>query len=102
MYYLLFSGTTSEAPLTTKNFNTLYQTLYSAAPKWKDIGIFLGLDQSELELIKTDENDSHSRLEKMLTLWLTQIDPPPTKSKMVEVLKKLNFTQESAKLDKQM
>ena len=93
---------TAEVPLTTKNFNTLYKTLYLAATKWKDIGIFLGLSPNELEIIKTDESDSHSRLQGMLMLWLKQIDPKPTKSKMVKVLKELNFTKESAELEKQV
>lgn len=102
IYFIsLLSGTAAEAPLTTKNFNTLYKILYSAAPKWKDIGIFLELDPNELEIIKTNESDAHSRLQEMLMLWLKQIDPLPTKSKMVEVLKDLNYTQESAKLEKQ-
>ena len=84
-----------------KNFNLLYKTLYSAAVKWEDIGLFLELDANDLDIIDSDKNDSHAKLKEMLKLWLKQVEPPPTKSKMVEVLKDLKFTQEAKKLEEQ-
>ena len=93
-----------DIPLSMKqHFHILYRILYnSAAPKWKDIGIFLGLDEAKLDVIEVDESRVQSRLEKMLSLWLKQNDSPPTKFKIIEVLKDLDLNAEAEKLEKEL
>ena len=80
----------------------LYQALYNRAPKWRDIGLFLKLDPDKLNVIKSNETDVHSRLEGMLSLWLNQVDPSPTKPKIVAVLRKLELNAEAEELDNEL
>ena len=82
------------------HLNVLYQELYSVAPRWRDIGLFLNLDQNELDLIVADEGGVSTRLERMLSLWLKQIDPFPTKSKIIGVLRRLKLNDEAERLEK--
>lgn len=86
-----------------QHFHTLYRKLHgSAALKWKDIGIFLDLDLAELDTIETKDSDIHSCLQRMLSLWLKKIDPCPTKSKIIGVLRELHFTEEAKKLEEEL
>ena len=78
----------------------MYSTLHGCAPKWREIGVFLGLEISELDIIKSDEEGVHSRLERMLLLWIRRVDPLPTKYGIIEVLRKLNLPKEAEKLEK--
>ena len=83
------------------HLNVLYQELYSVAPRWRDIGLFLNLDQNELDLIVADEGGVSTRhLERMLSLWLKQIDPFPTKSKIIDVLQILKLNDKAERLEK--
>ena len=77
----------------------LYEELLSVASQWQDIGTLLGLDPDDCSTIKSDEGDVRSCLRGMLTFWLKQIDPPPTKSKIITVLKKLNLNEKAQGLD---
>lgn len=82
----------------------MYRTLLkSAAPKeWQDIGIFLGLELYQLEVIEGEQKDFKSCLREMLSLWFKGLDPLPTKSKIIKVLKDLNFNQEAEKLQEEL
>ena len=91
---------TSTVKLTKTHLGILYRTLFKCAPKWEDIGVFLELDPDELGIIKSDEGNVNSRLRAMLSLWLKQIEPMPTKSKIVKVLRELNFNEAAEKLNK--
>ena len=67
-----------------------------------DIGVFLGLDTDQLHVIELEQKDLNSCLRKMLSLWLNEVDPLPTKSKIIEVLKFINMNQEAEKLQKEL
>ena len=67
-----------------------------------DIGVFLKLDSDQLEVIELEQKDLNSCLRKMLSLWLNGVDPLPTKSKIIEVLKFLNMNHEAEKLQKEL
>ena len=69
---------------------------------WKDIGLFLDLDQKELNLVESDKDSSSRRLEAILSLWLKQIDPIPTKSKIISVLKDLKLNDEAEKIERKL
>ena len=63
----------------------LYTT--TAADKWEDIGIMLGIKPSELDTIKSAENRiPQSCLREMLKLYLQKDSPPPSWAAIVEAL----------------
>ena len=70
------------------------------APRWRDIGLFLDLDLNELDLVADEGGVSTRNLERMLSLWLMQIDPFPTKSKIIGVLRRLKLNDEAERLEK--
>ena len=81
------------------HFYTLYRTLHtSAAHRWRVIGLFLKLDQGKLDVIELETHKASICLEKVLSLWFTGIDPPPTKSAIINVLKELELNEEAEKL----
>ena len=81
------------------HFYTLYRTLRtSGAPLWRDIGLFLELDQAVLDTLETEGHKAPTCLEKLLSLWFKEDDPPPTKSAIIKVLKDLKLTAEAEKL----
>ena len=82
------------------HLNILYKELYSVAPRWRDIGLFLDLDLNELDLVADEGGVSTRNLERMLSLWLMQIDPFPTKSKIIGVLRRLKLNDEAERLEK--
>lgn len=77
----------------------LYRVLLSVASQWKNIGTLLGLNPDEFNTIKSDEDDTRSCLRSMLALWLKQIDPLPTKSKIITVLKELDLNEKALRLE---
>lgn len=79
---------------------TIYQTLYNCV-KWRNIGIFLHLDRNKLDVIAKEKDDVHSCVEGMLSLWLKRIDPVPTKTDLLRVLRypQLGLTDEAKTLE---
>ena len=47
--------------------------LLSVVAKWKDIGLALRLDLSELDEIESDNTQSSDCLTRVLTLWLKKV-----------------------------
>ena len=86
------------------HFLILYRTLVksTAQKEWQDIGLFLGLELYQLEVIESEQKDLKSCLKAMLSLWLNGVDPLPTKSKIIEVLKDLDLNQEAEKLQEEL
>ena len=80
----------------------LYGELLSVASQWQDIGTLLGLDPDEFSTIKFDEGNTRSCLRVMLTLWLKQSSPLPTKSKIITVLRKLGLDEKAQRLEKEL
>ena len=83
------------------HFNTLYTTLYkSLASNWVDFGIHLDINPLTIDRFKK-ENDKDVRacFREVLIEWLKQIKPPPTKSKILQVLTDLGFSEEAQQLE---
>ena len=65
----------------------LYTTV---ANDWEDIGIQLDIEEGNLRQIKSDNSgDSKACLREMLRMWLSQVDPPPSWTAIVEALDNL-------------
>ena len=69
--------------------------LIQYANKWKAIGGLLGVPR--LNVIKVDNDDADDSLREMLSIWLKQIDPLPTKEKLVSAVESATQDPELAK-----
>lgn len=57
------------------------------------------MDPHEVERIRRErDRDLYACFREMLMVWLKQIDPLPTKTKILRVLRELNFNDEADKL----
>lgn len=65
----------------------LLKELYSIASEWENIGVFLGIDSSMLDIIKATENSkSQSCLREMLKVWIKRVNPPCSWSAIAEAV----------------
>lgn len=65
----------------------LLKELCSTASQWENIGIYLGMDSSNLDIIKaTEKSNSLNCLREMLKVWIRRIDPPPSWSAIAEAI----------------
>lgn len=62
----------------------------SEASRWKDIGVFLGIADGPLDTIEADHKGVMGCLRELLSLWLKQVDPPPTIKALAEAVKLIN------------
>ena len=73
--------------LTSKDLKTVRKAVWDARTKWMDIGLELDLSMADLTAIEAAHHIDIGRcFIEMLTLWLKQVDPPPTWSAMVAAL----------------
>ena len=73
--------------LTIGDLKTVKKAIWSARTKWKDIGLELDINQTDLDAIEAVHRSDIGRcLIEMLTLWLKQVDPPPTWIALVAAL----------------
>ena len=56
------------------------------AAKWKIIGTMLEIEDHVISRIRADEDGVCDCLQEMLTVWLKQVDPPPTWSALAEAV----------------
>ena len=73
--------------LTIEDLKTVKKAVWSARTKWKDIGLELDISQTDLDAIEAVHRSDIGRcFIEMLTLWLKQVDPPPTWTALVAAL----------------
>ncbi len=73
----------------------VFNYLEGLAPKWKTIGLKLGIPLSRLDVIDSNETNLDHRLMRMSSDWLSgnyDIDRwgPPTWKKLASVVEKMN------------
>ena len=62
--------------------------LFPVASKWYLIGLWIGVDENELDKIEVDNpNESNMCLVKMLKRWLKMVQPKPSWFTIVDALK---------------
>ena len=70
------------------DLKTVRAAVWEARTDWMNIGIELNLIKTDLDAIKVTEGGNLGNcLTEMLTLWLKQVDPPPTWLALVTALK---------------
>lgn len=73
------------------NLPNLLKELLPLASEWQNIGIFLGIPEGELKVIKGDNyNKAKDCLREMISMWLRMINPKPTLEALVEAVKEVN------------
>lgn len=66
----------------------LVRFLFPIASKWYFIGLWIGVDENELDKIAADnQNESNMCLLKTLRMWLKKVQPKPTWSAVIDALK---------------
>ena len=64
------------------------QFLFPVASKWYFIGLWIGVDENELDKIAADnQNESNMCLLKTLKMWLKMVQPKPSWFTIVDALK---------------
>ena len=76
----------------TPKLKDVFNELLDLASHWKTIGTLLGLESRLLDKIKSDEEGAHDRLQKMLSEWLKQADPPPTWKDITDAVERVDTT----------
>ena len=73
--------------LTSRDLRTVRRAVWDARTKWMDIGLELDLNMSDLAAIEAVHRADIGRcFIEMLTVWLKQVDPPPTWTALVAAL----------------
>ena len=66
----------------------LYDGIKDARTKWLEIGMELKLDMPAIRCIQLENYDNSSTcLKKILRLWLTRVNPPPTPEALSNALR---------------
>ena len=65
----------------------MWEVLFGASMKWHAIGLQLGLFEADLDSIGAENRQQQECLHKMLSLWLSGIDPVPTWKRLVGALR---------------
>ena len=74
--------------LTIKDLKYVKKAVWGARTKWMDIGLELDIIKTDLDAINAEyRGEIEKCFMEMLSLWLKQIDPPPTWLAMVAALK---------------
>ena len=69
-----------------EDLKSLHSELHPVSDKWFSIGVQLQVPIGTLKCIRSDIRTVAECLLEMLTVWLRQINPPPTWNILTEVL----------------
>ncbi len=73
--------------LTIDDLFDVMSELEPAKAQWQNLGVGLKVRKCDLESIKMDNKGSQECLREMLSFWLDQVDPRPTWTAVVRVLR---------------
>ena len=73
--------------LTTSHLSRVRNEVLSAAAKWYDIGLELGVTADYLDAIKKANDDPQDCLRELLKRWLSNVDPQPSWEALVAALR---------------
>ena len=74
--------------MTIDDMRTVLNAVWNARQRWFDIGLELDLSVSDLNAIKTsNDNIIYKCINNMLIVWLRRSNPPPTWSALVGALR---------------
>ena len=73
--------------LTTKNIREIIDLTWPYRASWKLIGIKLGIDSGTLDAINENNKKVEGCLTELITSWLKNTEPTPTRAAITAVLK---------------
>ena len=73
--------------LTTKNIREIIDLTWPYRASWKLIGIELGIDSGTLDAINENNKKVEGCLTELITSWLKNTEPTPTRAAITAVLK---------------
>ena len=69
------------------DFENVYEELFDAREKWREIGRKLGLQRSDLNNIEEEYVHNARRLEEVLTVWLKRPSLTPSWQSLIHALR---------------
>ena len=72
--------------LSTSDLSKVRNEILSAAAKWYDIGLELGMTADYLDTIRKTNDDPQDCLRKLLRRWLSCVDPQPSWKALINAL----------------
>ena len=73
-------------PTTTLTLPSAFKIVFSVGAKWKNIGLFLDVDDGTLDKIEKDYDQCDDCLREMLKVWLKKVNPPPSWEALAETV----------------
>ena len=74
------------AALTPNNVKEMFDVAWDSRARWRFIGIELGFDTGTLDAIEHDNRKAGDCLSELISEWLRQSDPRPTRRAMAKAL----------------
>ena len=89
--------TPAKNPSSTLSSSTLslpsaYKLVFSLGGEWKNVGLFLSLDEGTLNKIEHDYRKANDCLREMLSAWLKKVTPPPSWEMLAEAVSHFDET----------
>ena len=80
-------ATPTECLQTRPRLLVLCKELQAISEQWRDIGLYLDLEEGELRKVESTYGSTPFKcMKEMLTMWLARKQPPPTWSAIIDVL----------------
>ena len=73
--------------LTARDLRKVRNEVFSAAARWYDIGLELGVTADDLDTIKKANDDPKECLREMLRQWLSNVKPVPSWKALIAALR---------------
>ena len=77
--------------LNSSHMKEVLTSLWPARFKWQTIGTVLGIDNSTLEMIKSDHHRTDDHIREMIYEWLKSVTPIPCWKNLTTALKSLGI-----------
>ena len=84
--------TSSTPSSSTLSLPSAYKLVFPLGAEWKNLGLFLNLDEGTLDKIEHDYKKANDCLREMLSTWLKKVTPPPSWETLAEAIDNFNET----------
>ena len=83
---------TAEQSVITLTLPSACKLVFSLRAQWKNLGLFLNVDDGTLDAIEIDNKKVDDCLREMLKVWLKKVNPPPSWQMLADNVKLLDET----------
>ena len=76
----------------TLTLPSAFKLVFPLRSRWKNLGLFLNLDEDTLDTIEHDYKKADDCLREMLSAWLKKVTPPPSWETLAEAVDSFDQT----------